>query len=116
MSYPEHEKLAAVKDRSQTIGEFLDWYQSEGGGVLAHWLKAATCYVCYGEPGVVEECDNCGGDGAVKLEHARLSFDGRSIEKLLAAFFGIDLDKIAEEKDAMYQEIRSRQTQLTTTT
>lgn len=116
MDYPEHEKLTAVKDRSQAIGEFIDWYQSEGGGVLAHWLKAETCGNCYGEPGVVEECDHCEGDGTVELEYPRLMNDQRPIEKLLADFFRIDLDKIAEEKDAMYQEIRSRQAQPDTTT
>jgi predicted RNA binding protein YcfA (HicA-like mRNA interferase family) len=30
MAYPEHEKLAAISDKSQEIGEFLDWLQKQG--------------------------------------------------------------------------------------
>lgn len=105
-TYPEHEKLQAVKGRSQAIGEFLEWYRSEGGGVLAHWLKAVTCPVCYGEPGITEECGECSGDGLVDLTNPRLSPDYRPIETLLGAFFKIDLDKIQEEKEAMFQELR----------
>ena len=29
-TYPEHEKLSKIKDQSQTIGEFLDWLDTEG--------------------------------------------------------------------------------------
>ena len=29
-TYPEHEKLRAVKDRSQTIGEFVEWLEDQG--------------------------------------------------------------------------------------
>jgi hypothetical protein len=29
MLYPEHEKLKAIKDKSQAIGEFIDWLESE---------------------------------------------------------------------------------------
>lgn len=104
--YPEHEKLQAVIDRSQAIGEFLEWYQGEGGGELAHWMKAVTCPNCYDVPGEVEECGECGGDGMVPLKFPRLTRDSRSIERLLAAFFKIDLDALHKEKEAMYQELR----------
>lgn len=30
MKYPEHQKLKAVKDKSQAIGEFLDWLSEQG--------------------------------------------------------------------------------------
>ena len=30
-TYPEHEKLQAVKEQSQTCGELLEWLQSEKG-------------------------------------------------------------------------------------
>ena len=104
-AYPEHEKLQAVKGRSQAIGEFLEWYQSEGGGVLAHWLSVRPCPDCEGLVPEVDSCGECGGDGTVPRDPSRLSPDYRSIETLLAAFFKIDLDKIQEEKEAMFQEL-----------
>jgi hypothetical protein len=33
-AYPEHEKLAAISDKSQEIGAFLEWLQEQG------WLLA----------------------------------------------------------------------------
>lgn len=29
MDYPEHDKLSAIKDKSQSIGEFLEWLDFE---------------------------------------------------------------------------------------
>lgn len=30
VTYPEHEKLKAIKDQSQAIGEFIEWLKSQG--------------------------------------------------------------------------------------
>lgn len=76
MTYPEHEKLNAVKDQSQAIGDFLDWLNSEKGIVLAN----------YGNSDV-----------------AWLAPDGTAKERLLAEYFEIDLDKLEAEKRAMLQ-------------
>lgn len=35
--YPEHEKLAKVKDLSQEIGAFLEWANVEHGWFFAHY-------------------------------------------------------------------------------
>jgi len=35
--YPEHAKLAKVSDKSQAIGEFLEWLTTEQGYTLAKW-------------------------------------------------------------------------------
>jgi hypothetical protein len=34
---PELDKMLAVKDKSQAIGEFLDWLKDDQGIVLAKW-------------------------------------------------------------------------------
>jgi hypothetical protein len=49
--YPEHDKLRAIHEQSQAIGEFLDWLRSpvdEGGkGVHLHtretWTEPDLC-------------------------------------------------------------------------
>jgi hypothetical protein len=78
--YPEHEKLAKVSDRSQVIGEFLDWLRNDQGIVLAEY-----------------------GPNDVDLFPARR----HTIEDWLALYFKIDLAKIEREKRAMLEAIRT---------
>lgn len=111
-TYPEHEKLQAVKKESQAIGEFLEWYGSnEEGGVRAVWRRKEPCPECDGEGGWKGRngwiaCHKCAGSGQIPRGAARLIPDGRTIEQVLAAYFEIDLDKIHAEKEAMYRELR----------
>ena len=65
---PECDKLLAIKDKSQTIGFFLDWLKGQG----AYY------------------------------------FDETSIEKILANYFNIDLEKVNEEQTAVLEYIRSK--------
>jgi hypothetical protein len=74
--YPEHAKLAEVTDRSQTIGEFLEWLGDMHQIRLAKYLK----------------------DDLVLLNIP--------VQDLLAMFFGIDLKKLEAEKRAMLEELR----------
>lgn len=83
---PELDKLTAIKDQSQTIGAFLDWYRSEEGGG----------HLCV----LVEDEDR---------ETADFFHDHRSIEGLLAKYFEIDLAKIEAEKLAILEELRNNQ-------
>ncbi len=76
MKYPEHEKLNGIKDKSQFLGEFIEWAQSKG-----------MTFCEYSED----------GEGMYRVQ--------KSINTLLAEFFEIDLNKIAEEKDAMLKEL-----------
>jgi hypothetical protein len=76
--YPEHRKLKAVVDRSQTIGEFLDWLEEKG-----LWLAN------------------------MDVEGPRMSPYYYKKENILAEFFGIDLKKIEKEKLAMLEELRA---------
>ena len=66
--YPECEKLKEVSDKSQVVGEFLDWLSCNKEVCLAKW------------------------------EGERLSEFYYSPENLLAEFFEIDLNKVEEER------------------
>lgn len=73
-NYPEHEKLSAVREQSQAIGEFLD----TSGYTLCEWHdEGAEFYPV----------------------HA-------SIERVLAAYFDINLDEIETEKRQMLDALR----------
>lgn len=118
--YPEHDKLSAVKDASQAIGEFLDTC----GMTLCRWHEAGD----NGEPRIVwrpsyRGPDGCGTyrdpvlsdvlNGWAMENPAREEWDEGflpvmlGIERVLADHFGIDLDKIEAEKRAILEAIRS---------
>lgn len=75
--YPEHEKLGAVHEQSQVIGEFLDHC-----GYRLCKLRKVECEFC-GEP----------EDAWVPV--------GEGIQAILADYFEIDLDVLEAEKRAM---------------
>ena len=83
--YPEHDKLDQVHDKSQAIGEFLDWLQNERDIVLAEYHEHAM-----------------GRKDVLLPIHAH-------IETLLGAFFGIDLEKLEDEKQQMLATLRAAQ-------
>ena len=78
--YPEHEKMKAVRDRSQVIGQFLEWLFREQGLAVCEWREGPR----------VDAWER----------------DSRNIEQLLAAYFDIDLKKVDDEKEAMLAVIR----------
>jgi hypothetical protein len=80
---PEHDKLHKIADKSQVIGEFLDWLPEQGIH-LARWV--------YDE----------GYDRERLVTGA-----GKSNTALLAEFFEIDLDKIETEKRALLEHLRA---------
>ena len=75
--YPEHEKLHAVREQSQAIGEFLEWVNTEKGWMLGVY------------------------------EGERMYPASYSINALLAEFFGIDPDLLEREKRAMLESLRA---------
>lgn len=77
--YPEHEKLALIKDQSQAIGEFIEWLRDQG-----------VHFVTYG-----------GTDGDYPIMWRT------DITGILADFFDIDQDKIELEKRAMLGSMRA---------
>jgi hypothetical protein len=76
---PECEKMQKVKDRSQAIGEFLEWLQEEKALQLCEW------------------------DGLYKMMPVDIP-----TEKLLAEFFDIDLNKVEQEKRAILDYMRAQ--------
>jgi hypothetical protein len=75
--YPECEKMVAVQDKSQAIGEFIEWLQ--------HYKEYEICHICPEEG-----------------EYAPIYF---STEELLAEFFEIDLKKVEKERRKMLKEL-----------
>ena len=87
--YPEHEKLQAVKDKSQAIGEFIEWLQGTKGFRLAKWMKVPDEY-------------------AEDEETDALLPQSIDINMLLAEYFEIDLKQLEKEKQSMLEEMRKQ--------
>ncbi len=73
--YPECDKLHAVSKDSQIIGEFLEWLGAERQIILAEYL----------------------GNPEYSGQH-ELFVAPTTIEKLLAEYYDIDLNKVETEK------------------
>ncbi len=84
---PEHERLSEIKDKSQAIGEFLDWLQN------TKRIRLMTSHV--------HDDNECG-----RWCEREFEVFTSATEKLLAEFFEIDLDKLELEKRQMLAEIR----------
>lgn len=101
--YPEHDKLRAIRDKSQAIGEFLDWLE-EGGLDHSPLAKRDNPILVQQSVGCVELAFRC-----ECLDGSRSSvLDPLMIPKtrLLAAFFEIDERALEAEKRAMIDKIR----------
>ncbi len=75
---PECDRMLAVREQSQAIGEFLDWLDEEKGVELMVL-----------------------GDGGASYEPFYFNTN-----KLLAEFFDIDLDKVDKEQRAILEELQ----------
>jgi hypothetical protein len=95
---PELDKLKQVQEVSQKIGEFIVWLNSDKKIVLATWHKE------------VDECDETQPDEGVNVLWPEPMGDA-AIDKLLAEYFHIDLNKVEQEKRAILDEFREKQKQ-----
>lgn len=75
---PECDKMLAAKDRSQPAGEFLEW------------LTSGSYYLA-----LVNETD-----GSLMPTY-------ESVERLLASWLGIDLQKVETERQAILEWVRA---------
>jgi hypothetical protein len=117
-AYPEHEKLSAVKDESQKLGEFLEWLK--GRYVLAQVHSHDEGCLCddpFHEDADVrpgERCPCCGGSHRSLLcgyTEGDLMMASTPIRGVLADYFEIDLKKIEDEKRAMLAALRGEHPQ-----
>ncbi len=86
LDYPPHpaiDKLAKVSDTSQAIGGFLEWL-AEGKGIVLCTLHVHG--------------------GLIRESYYPIN---RSIEDLLAEFYGIDLRAVDAEKVAILEWVRA---------
>lgn len=92
--YPEHQKLSAISDKSQAIGEFLDWLSETKGIELATRHRHTDS--CCDDDSFIRRCGYSQGELKPELVPLR---------KLLSEFFEIDDEKIETEKRAMLKDL-----------
>jgi hypothetical protein len=107
--YPEHEKLLAIAEQSQAVGEFLEM----GGYTLCTYREAGD----NGEPRFVwpdgspaTRQDYIFGEATMNPARDEWS-EGyvptmKNVQAILAEWFEIDLDAIEHEKHSMLEAIR----------
>lgn len=94
---PECNKLIKVSEQSQTVGAFLSWLSDE--------KKLTVCEIhehddddCYGDKSEFRVC------GLTNGEYIPASLN---IEKLLAEYFDIDLNKVEKERRKILESLRT---------
>lgn len=119
--YPEHDRLRAVADESQAIGEFLVFggytlckVREEGDNGEPRYIWTDLGQQLRREPEADQhptayDCD-CGyaeRNPAYDSWGSGFEAVGQSIQQILADYFEIDLGKIEAEKRAMLDAIRA---------
>lgn len=104
MSYPECEKMAKVRGLSQQMGEFLEWIQHEKKFHFARY-EMRSIFPEWSS-GWDEMRDSYKKLGRKIPELEYLIEYPIEIEKLLAEYFKIDLNKVEHEKRAMLEVCR----------
>ena len=84
----ELQKMKAVQEKSQAIGDFIEWLNGEKKIYLAKYITEETR-------------DNLDGEAEYLA-----TWPIPNIEKLLAEFFNIDLQKAEQEKRQLLEDIR----------
>lgn len=108
--YPEHAKMRAVKAESQRIGFFLEWLESGSRRIATdhkHTEECAPRRSPRDEP--ARECGMMANDDTSWCMPVLYTWEppgrGDRIERILAAFYGIDLEKIQDEKERIYNDL-----------
>lgn len=83
---PTLDKMRSVRDKSRAIGEFLEWLQSEQKVQLMLYHEHT------------DRCLDEDGDHQCGLSEDSVVPECRSIERLLAEFFEIDLVEVEKER------------------
>ena len=117
-NYPEHDKLSKISDESQLVGEFIDWLQDKGY-TICKFQEAGTNGEPYRIPATEEDIDalefrwerddaRAGGilNPAYESWGDHFFPIHRGIQSWLAEFFGIDQEKLEDEKRQMLERLR----------
>lgn len=88
--YPQHDKLAALGGANNTVGEFIEWLGDNGFAICRRTTAADRI--------ATRNADEPTPDDYVPAQ--------RSIQWLIAEFFGIDADEFSREKDRMIEDFR----------
>lgn len=100
--YPECEKMAAIQEKSQAIGEFLEWLhtgEADESGFERPVFLGAYRIVTENSRGELDEDEYYVSESYVDAFRY-------ITEKLLAKFFDIDLNKVEEERRTMLAKLR----------
>lgn len=121
LKYPEHEKMQAVHEKTQQLGAFLEWLESDGRHIATmheHMQDCGGRPVQMFAPGhdgaflgaIGRECGMLDSSNSQALE-VFYTWEppswGNRIERILALYFDIDLEKIQYEKEQIYRELRT---------
>ena len=120
--YPEHDKLEAIKDQSQAIGEFIEWLTATGYTIALPHQHAEYCYTLGLTPDEFRAKHGGSGDGLARPNELKagqfnvpqcgcragqlLADRDAKPEKLIARHFEINLDTLEKEKRAMLDDLR----------
>jgi hypothetical protein len=119
--YPEHEKMKAHKRDADVIAPFLEWlFQDIRADICQHKDERYMCGTCgeipksqaeYDRSDGTYECGEC-EDEAYYLPAGYYEWRHGGIEKILANYLGIDLQKVENEKQLMLAVLRGEVTPL----
>lgn len=116
VQYPEHEKLSAIKDKSQAIGEFIEWLQNDKGVTFMINQPKQRVYL---EEEFEKTIRSMGEDSPQARALLLNNFDKwewqggytrlrKSITDLLEEYFDIDGKKIESEKRMMLDSMKKQ--------
>jgi hypothetical protein len=103
--FPEHAKLKALGDRKDEIQSFIDWLYDEQDSTIAAYASERHSAALR----LDSESHRLFPIGSISDHpiHTESSRGKGTREKIMAAYFGIDLRKIDEEKDEMLAALRA---------
>lgn len=111
-TYPEHDKLRAIADKSQVCGEFIDWLHESGIQFAVYHAHSDACDLHTNDCPGAAYSDGTNPPECRREFHCGLREDVlcpcfTSTTRLLAEFFEIDEAKLEREKRAMLDKLRA---------
>jgi hypothetical protein len=132
---PEHDKFRPYQEDANIIGDFVEWLKEQhirfmkwGDEIWEEKCKYSEPWLNFGEKNFIcingikykwsyfwskghepgEElgkCENCDNEGYEQHSKENWISDGRSIQQLIADYFGIDKKKFDEETELIYRTV-----------